>query len=207
VQEKPQRPSWWRRPNAEWSIVILTSVLTVVSVLQWKVTRDAMESSGRAYVGLKQALIWKTDEKIPGKATLVEGFPKLTDAPVLVAEIINSGATPALKFTGWASIEVLETAVSTDMKRPANLGQLVDGSSVTGSNLTLHKDTLRVFTGAIKLTPEQLDAIRSNKQFLTMYGVVQYTDVFGTEHTSRFCSQYSPRTDSMSACIGNNGMT
>jgi hypothetical protein len=201
-------------------IVIFTGVLAVVAVLQWaamlrqsrhmreglQVNRQSAEAStrsaeaaGRAANVAEEAL--RKTERAYLRVTrpeLVGGF-EVRQPLKLEFQIENSGRTPA-RFKRFAY--VARVAPQLPREPDYSVGQTINTFE------TLHPgesfgQTLQMQSLADDVLKELATGIKT----FWWYGHVQYVDVFGTEHETRFVCKYNVREGRFYAAIAPDSFT
>jgi len=208
---KASQPDWW--------MVGLTGLLCLITFLQWKAARDAIndarqtfQSGNRAYITMMKATIKPTvvQASEPGQQwPLITIAPRTTfdlSAPYsyLEAELRNTGDTPAT----WVNIRVWTSMSDHVVAEPSEDLHAISAdfpSTQNGISAVLSKDaTLVPSIHSPEIRPEDFTLIRTGKKFLTLFGVVKYNDMFGQSHTTHFCSMYNPVVDGMVPCYKGN---
>ena len=58
----------------------------------------------------------------------------------------------------------------------------------------------------VPLSLDDMQAIQSGRKFLVIFGRVDYSDIFGETHWTKFCYEYGAGANQMSPCNKHNGM-
>ena len=99
----------------------------------------------------------------------------------IIVTAVNSGRSPALETRFAAKCEIGDTPtgeseITGDTSR-APIGPGADLQSLCGRSYE---------------SKAQVDAINEGLQALFVSGMIEYADIFGTEHRTRFCFRYEP---------------
>ena len=188
-----------KRINSNHVMVLFTAGLFAASALQWWLTRDTFRIGNRAYLGVKDAKIFQTgplDSSGRTQITDDTSRPKLGLSPVLEVKLSNSGATPAFNANGWAILALGERPLVSDPPYP--LHEISNSRFI--SRQAVPKDSEMDFHGGRMITEQDRQDIMNGTKFLMIYGAVNYTDAFGSKHTTKFCYFYQSSDDDMAAC-------
>jgi hypothetical protein len=101
--------------------------------------------------------------------------------------IANSGKTPALKLRTRLSV----SAINSDAEfHPEYVIDSSDKDSITvlqpGMTLTLN------FSSSLEIFSTNIDDFKEERRILYMYGVIDYEDIFGNPHSTKFCMYLAP---------------
>jgi hypothetical protein len=202
---------FWPERGQGW-MVALTGLLVLGAYLQWRTSERTLTIANRAYVGIREAKIFKLDRntdpmKVLGEQTefgaLIEG-----DWTSLQLSAQNSGETPALNLR-VRTYTAIQRELPTD--NPTYPDVLV--TSVFRANEmsqgSLPKDAiiyLGDYRGLGPLTPGQIRGLANRELFLFIYGFIDYTDAFNKPHRTTYCWAYSPFTFVLVLCPRHNQM-
>lgn len=157
-------------------LVIFTGLLFGATVFLYRATRDLVESAEktaamemRAYIAV---IICDAVFQESGKGLRFEAKPR----------IINNGRTPAHNVRYRATVDILPIDLPNDFTFP--LPETYTGGAVMGPQQ--HFDIGAIVTNYV-LDPDVEDIKRCRKHALYIWGVVYYTDVFGSPRETKFC--------------------
>jgi hypothetical protein len=190
-------------------LVLFTGLLFIGAMLQWQATRDAIKDTRvsfqigtRAWVVQKLARIKPVKLDAPEHGILQEGEGiKNSQSPFLIVTLVNSGHSPAIHLTFNESVEVRNEPISDDFVLPAVGKDRLRSDFVLGPDDTTEIGTPYVFKG------DEYKQVTTGKTFLTVYGVVNYYDVFGNQHETKYCDFYNWMTEKLSQCPHFNSAT
>jgi hypothetical protein len=134
-----------------------------------KETRISREIENAAFVGVKDHLI--------------ESPPLHIGSNKIDIGLVNSGRTPAFNVT-----TIQDQSIS-----PIGPVQFIPTLPVSVAMVPGTILSPTVSTGVaffVSLTEEQVTAITERKLFLYVWGIVNYADIFGHKHWTRFCMVY-----------------
>jgi hypothetical protein len=176
-QIKEQRAADERKARHDQFVLIisLATAITVViyaglTYLQWQATRESFTATQRAFVSA------------PGIESFIYQPVHPTDAAIGFSPTIrNDGATPTrdLRY-------VVNFAFSDGPLGPKFGFQDLPGVTVNKFPLGAHGS---VNTNARAVTLETAQKLQSKSQVLSIYGEVDYADVFSSSHTLMYCIQ------------------
>jgi hypothetical protein len=142
---------------------------------------NASRTDQRAWVGPIRFVLQDMQAPNPIKAT---------------ATIVNSGKTPALHVKVRYIIHASdgEIDIADYAKHPTE-------TLVSGTPFSMFPNTpieLNADTGS---TDELgIRSVNNGRKFLYMFGEIEYGDIFGREHQTRFCARYYWTTKQFAAC-------
>jgi len=147
---------------------IIAIFALLLAFRQFSLSRQTTRRQLRAYVGIQEGLIQV--------GSLAGG----TGNDILIIHITlkNSGQTPAYKFTTFFPAPLIRDVNETPFTRLRKARNA--GSSVVFAQGDV---TLR---HRIKITPQELAAMRDNSKKVFIWGRADYTDTFGKRHVLRF---------------------
>ncbi len=163
---------------------IIAGIATFLSANQTQVNRQALVAVQRAFVFPAEIIIQPVN-------ILEQGRSIISFHPIWE----NSGATPTRNFRQFFHIDVID---------PANVDrftmQSVDASKQRVSVIAPHA---KVPGGIDYLTPEEFFAVgKVNKPDAVLYGQLDYDDVFGAPHVTKFCYDYKATSQQGNAVSG-----
>lgn len=191
--------------DANWWMVGIAIFVGFVTYKQWRIAERTLTIANRAYVTatatVHPARITEPSTGPTARALLGEEktLLKAGDVPFFQVKITNTGLTPAVQVAG-----AMTSALSTQM--PLDLRSVTVNSSEPPWNQqsvsTLAKDGSLVFPVQLgtSLTAEQVQAIEQKKQFLVVFGDIEYVDVFNATHRTEVCFMYLPVVRTMGTC-------
>jgi hypothetical protein len=180
-QQEPKR----ERPLpslTDWIIACVTSLYAVIAFYTLRTIKRQADLSERAMTSLERP--W-----IDVKLISLNGGPTGNEPTITVVrlKLINYGRSPALITRSWLDFtRVIVSSLSEEPDYPATEG----GPFV---NVAPNRATPTIQVG-IQLTGEEALAIAAQprERTLMLYGYVDYRDVFGKEHQTRYCYFYFP---------------
>jgi hypothetical protein len=140
--------------------------------VQTRITRRMLEIGERPWVGM---------ESIKMTSAFVANEP-LTTAIV----IRNTGSSPGINVVGksrvaWGPGELPEDPPYGEGDSPGSVGTLFPGNTVS--------HTLETTRG---LSAQEIEAIKGGRMFFYVFGFIEYDDIFGKRHKTRYCGHYRP---------------
>jgi hypothetical protein len=187
----PNALSLWMQT---WLPIILSGLVLIAIMVQayiYKKQWDAMQE------GLKETRVSRELENAAFVGTKGASFP---DGGLHIGQwqrihvtLINTGKTPAfnLRVTqGWG----IGPLGPSDFV-PPNAGLAPKGQSTVMPNY----DALVAFT-IPDVTQEDLNAINNFQRFIYVWGTIDYDDIFGKPHWTRFCLMHHPTTNVFDSC-------
>jgi len=208
--------------TSQWVIAALTAIIAVVSYYQWRtaqesinLTREAFERGSRAYIGRKDAGLYRTKKRnleVPNLPYVVEGAREilyersaridLSATPYVLVEFKNFGQTPANNTSAdmWMTITnalTQESILASPRRTPPHDPH---------SSANVSKDELFNLSMATELSSDDLENIIRGKRYLVSYAEVSYVDIFNKPHNTKVCVFYSARDNEMAICPVLNSM-
>jgi hypothetical protein len=180
---------WFTNNGANWAIVALTFVLTVIGFFQWKASHKANRHNAiieRAYVTMSHhppGLVIE-DESDEGQG---EGWQHNIELHVVID---NLGNTPAEVTRSLLQILITDKPLPPDpFYDEANHAIDTHVFLVKDNHFTIHKSW--------KMDANGIKEIRANPSRWTMYvfGYIDYTDRFGIRHRAGYGRRYEPWMD------------
>jgi hypothetical protein len=154
-------------------MLFVAAVSAWAAFLQWRSTEHSIEVSNRAWVGIKEATLTKE---------LQAG-----ERPSAIVMYVNKGNTPALRVKVRANMGFTDRQPSEPM---ANLPGVMEES--VGVFLP-ESDKVGTPVMSTEAMPEDfLRQVNEGKKRLYVWGVIEYEDVFGNAHTTRYCLTQQP---------------
>jgi hypothetical protein len=101
----------------------------------------------------------------------------------------NFGKTPANQMEAYGNVQVRDSALPQNPQDEPAFPTRPRSSAVLMPSDTVGLPIL----GRRPLTGQEVDAINSGASLLYVFGHLEYLDVFGQRHETRFCSQYNPQ--------------
>jgi len=184
-----------------------------VNIFQWRVAERTLTVANRAYVTatatIHAAGLKDPSPVPPGSMAVSVLAPEKTrleggDLSYQV-KMTNTGATPAMQMAG-----MMTATLSTKM--PLDLRSItIDPTKPPWnqqSTATLAKDGSSFYPVQLgaRLTAEHIQAIEGKRQYLVVFGQVDYVDVFNAKHRTEVCFVYLPTTFGMGHCPQHNNM-
>lgn len=161
---------------------LLLVVFNIIMIfILWKQT-NIMSADLRAWITVEESNITEFGE----------GKPIFTRV-----KFVNSGKSPALKVFTFANLEIRDTPVPEPMPPLPT-----DGA---GSRAVLGPQS--TYTIALKLdkqTTQTIQEIIAGQKKVYVWGIVEYDDIFGVRHRTKFCLVNSSWTKNFNACGNNN---
>ncbi len=142
-----------------------------VLTIQTGLTRDTMRLQARAWVSIPGVV---------GKNEIQVGAPLSVGV-----KITNSGSSPALKMRLRITIAEVPKTLISDLPR-----QMSDGQSVRSPAVLYPGQEVEGRTGYVNgeaISKALIDALACGDVKVFIYGRVDYEDVFGRAHSSKFC--------------------
>jgi hypothetical protein len=193
-ENKKEPAEWWRSPEV-WTAVgtIVLAVFGIPSFvflyLQLRESHEALKVDQRAWI--------KVETAGPKSLHAATGFYD-TDLTIAVGQpltvpmrISNIGKTPAENVEVALFVGIIDAASEPPLER---VDENVTHASITTGNIFpwdgIQHDIPRRSSGDSPpepVTGEELDALRSGKAYIAIYGIATYEDVFGTHRWTRFC--------------------
>ncbi len=172
AERKEKTDSDWWLIKLTGGLVVATIALAIVTTFLWIATRrlviDAKESSQRqlrAYVSVDtEHMTDSAGNTIPNR----HGFV-----------ITNHGQTPAHELEHWTQLGVSEFPLKQGLGEPGQDRLIV--------KTVVHPGNDRLIIEDMPLLPEELVAIEAGTHAWYAWGCVNYTDVFGQGHSTKFC--------------------
>jgi hypothetical protein len=152
-------------------IAFVTSVYAATSFYQLKTMREGMRVDNRAWVGVESAIL-----KSPVSSK---------ENPDITINLINAGKTPALNLHVIASSAVTNVEITDTPTYLANEARLPS----TGVMMPGVKVSQRLHGTGEQNKPtetEWQEAFNKGAK-LKVWGVIEYEDIFGQPHRTRFC--------------------
>jgi len=211
------------KENADWWIVKLTAVLAAIALLQFialviqsivmgvqakrlKQTVAATEKAANAAKASAEAL--PTIERAYVFITVVEWFREEdrvitedgTEQSTVTIWLWNPGKTPAILTRLYAI--AFPTGTYPDRK---DIGEVSDNKIPPGGFIIKDERKWKHIEAKIRISNKQWDEIeRSGRLKLLCYGRVEYKDIFGDDHETGFCWEWSPHKSHRCFYISNN---
>jgi hypothetical protein len=191
-----------RLKGTDWMLVF-TAVLAFVAVLQWRTTdlqRSITQTDERAWISASIDLT--PEERAERKLELgFEGTPVATVYyPNIGIKLTNTGKTPAQNIFSKVLVEIQSRQRPVRLECVDDPNDTCQASSVT-YGIIFPSDKM-VNNQAHRVRPFTDDEVRlwnEGEDYLTIFGVVTYADVFGVKHETRFCFWFvnpnAPRKD------------
>jgi hypothetical protein len=168
------------KENRDELLAVFTIVLAFSTIFLWVATRDLANEAAKA-------------SKVELRAYVAINHPKFgkADPDTVSIGVENGGQTPAYRVSGWLNIHWIKgenSALPDDFKFPDK--ESADSFLIYKSVAVLHPRKEVTFTFPLDFTI--IERVRKNEIVLYLYGHVDYADVFGRDHSTRFCYQYFP---------------
>ena len=199
---------FWLLRYSQIILSALTFAVLIFTALQWNDYRDTRKLEYRAYVAVKGvALVTRPQE------------PNTSD---LIVKYVNTGRTPGLKATIQANLEARETPISDEVSYNSNdvfrskmvLFPQTDVQTILGSQTDAPpipiptQTTIPSVTNSHsqkQITPDTppVKVIVQTKKYYA-YGIIEYEDVFGHKHWTKFCYLNTPGTREWLNCANYN---
>jgi len=157
----------WLSVNSGCILVLLVSVLVVLFMAQFELSRRSSQRQLRAYV-------------IPDGSKIFVGE---TGEPRATISFRNCGQTPARGVVGWARMDLIDSETEEESELPQ---VAVRSATTLAANGSLSK-ALWFRT----LSPEEVDLVRSGRKTISVSGLVRYSDIFRRRHETQFRLAYS----------------
>lgn len=168
-------------------------------------SQTSAELGDRAYVGAVECKIWKVGAVDPktGTAEILkdQASPRLGKHQLISFKFANSGNTPARKVALRGGWKLLRTLPSSD-----DFPTVYAEGNLERSVVTMPKGTEHTASYSPILSEYDVTRIRYKTGYLVVLGLLTYQDVFGSEHTTKYCYWYNVGMDDMSPCPGYNTM-
>ena len=167
ASNQPGWKGWHKNPEYVFSccVAVFTFVLTVTSILQWKVMSDNQRATERAWIVVKGV---KLD------APLAEGV-----TATVIAGFHNSGHSPALQMFMTNAVTIVASLPLGNMPKFPNDSNR--SLSVVGP------DRQASSTIGLIVSKEDIINLQAKKSDLYSFGTIEYVDIFGTNHWTNFC--------------------
>jgi len=159
--------------GAEWVGVVVAFIALIAAGWNIYLTREALHTSQRAFLYLKEIRI-ETEPHKPGN--------QLTTPAYLAILWENSGETPARK-----AVFYVESCTRAGWP-PEDFSFPYTKRDSRPHSLVPPKATVKTI---IKLGDNSLSNVELQSKNLIVYGTVTYLDIFGIVHTSEFCRQWN----------------
>jgi hypothetical protein len=161
--------------NLRFAIASLWATAIATAALIWTLieTRETSRRELRAYLF------------VDASGILIGVKPHNLGKVIGVAEVKNSGATPAHRVRHWTAVTIAPVEDEHLMSAPAKLEWLhattvPPSGGITGDRLTDKKPTAK-----------QIADIRAAKQAVFLYGAIEYLDVFDREQRTNYRVLYA----------------
>jgi hypothetical protein len=169
---KEKNCSMYKPPDSTLALwgVLLGAVVALIYFMQWFAMDQAMKVDQRAWVG---PMIVQHMHAIPETGVRVQ----LT--------LSNSGRTPAFISRIQKNSQFMDGNL-TELPPDAALKEDFSGRAVVFPN----QPGIGVDIPAPDYGVDDMNAIRDKKKTLNFYGMVEYSDIFGKGHFTKFCYHY-----------------
>jgi len=167
---------------AEWIMVGITAAYVIVALFTLRAIKHQADLSEQAMTSLERP--WIDVKLVSLNGGPIGNQPTIT---VVGFRFINYGKSPARIIRSWLHFRKV---IPSSLPPEPIYGEMPEGPMV---NLAPAKMTPVIQVGA-NLTAEEALAIAVDPKQLTvmLFGYVDYTDVFGKDHQTRFCYFYYP---------------
>lgn len=181
---------WWKgvKESIEAAALISAIVYAGITYRQWRDAARNFRTDERAWIKIR----------FPVDASGNAIYPELAQGkPIaIVFSLSNTGKTPSKPVRVEASAVILNADV------PVPIEQLDDPNQVFGADTqfgglfpndnTAPSVVYRQNRGqALPMTQLEIDTLRRGDQYVAVYGIIRYDDVFGHSHWTKFCNWYS----------------
>lgn len=205
------RATRWLYYRSQIVLSVLTFAVVLFNAVQWRETRNTRELEFRAYVSVKGIDIQRKPNS-PGFGQFVIGY-------------INSGRTPAMNVTVLINTNMRENPIPDDVgfatpdSQPSKtvLAPLVDVTTAVGAfpineplpNLGTQMPSPQGGTEAqASPAPPPIQTpipfISQDRKEYYVYGKIEYDDIFGNHHKTKFCLINTPFTTGFRSCSNYN---
>jgi hypothetical protein len=192
-KSKPKRSRFTIVKNFKWNVwlPIIISLLgaAIASYSAWQATKSAGYAKDNVRVGLRAYL---------GVQTM--NFGKITEGERTKVEVIieNTGRTPAMNVTLTSRLDYRDSDISDDpdyrtQPEPESKLSILSGFSHPA-----------IVFGERGLFKNEVEDLVNQKTRFYSYGVIQYDDVFGERHTTKYCGWYNFEKTSFTSCRNHN---
>jgi hypothetical protein len=135
------------------------------------------------------------------------GVPKLSlgavsegQAASVEVQVENSGRTPAINITIQSKLDYRDSAIPEKPDYGRSAGNNSIATLLPGASAPV------IIFGERGLLSTEVQAFKDLKSKFYAYGLIQYEDVFGARHTTRFCGWYNIAKKSFTFCDSHNEM-
>ena len=173
---------------SNWILAGLGIIGGILALLTILTMRWSAERQLRAYVVVERGIIANVANPIHNRRDSPETVARIVDpqaGPHAQITIKNTGQTPAYNLVHWASIDIREFPLTTDlplMPKPEHSFWNVLGTGVP------EVKTLRM---PQPLTSEQIQGLRSGVMAIYCHGEIRYRDAFKKRRWARYRCMYS----------------
>lgn len=188
------------RPNDAQDATALAANKTARAT-RWMALFTALTFIGTALAGWMNVENARDNTRADLRAYVNADLAKWDKGPSLRVRVrcVNQGKTPAYHVTHQTAVQWGPHEVT-----PSSFGYLSGKLQTETRSFTLGAGTPCWTTPDPQtITPGQLKAILDGQAPLSVYGVLAYTDRFGSHHTSRFCFSYDKDAGDLVVCPGN----
>jgi hypothetical protein len=169
--------TFWERTTAD-PLAIFTLVLAASTAGLWTATIGLYIAGERQIAHLKESSERQLRAYIHLGTTEVKDFGG-PERPSFTLQYRNLGQTPASNVLSWSRVRVLDTPIAPEVfeeeRAPVRIGDLGPGAK-----------SFLVISGRRPISDEELSGVANGVKALIVFGRIQYEDVFGKKHTTRF---------------------
>lgn len=142
---------------------------------QTRITRRMMEIGERPWIGMESI-----------KMTSAFVANELLTSTIVIR---NTGSSPGINVVGksgvaWGPGEFPGDPPYREDDSLGSVGTLFPGNTFSHTNETTRG-----------LSAQEIEAIKGDRMFFYVFGFVEYDDVFGKRHRTRYCGRYRPTKD------------
>ena len=121
-----------------------------------------------------------------------------TDQSTITVWVLNAGKTPAVLRRLNLDAAIRDSYPTREEIHPIIDNTIPDGKIMRSTNKA------DAFTAKVRISTEQWGRIEKSQTKLLCYGRIEYKDIFGKDHATGFCYEWSPHEAHRCFYISNN---